>query len=397
MRTKASGVRFPEPAILCAAWWLCLVPLVFAGCGRPSAPVSSTYGTSRTADSFHSLNGTSVFAELLRKQGLDVIVGNRISPAIERFQTIVWFCDPERGCPTGEVVDYLKEWGNARKGRVILFVGWSYDAGSDYWSRVAQSSDGETRRSALRQRALAIARGEGAREERMSDNDDSGMGEQVPAEPELVVSCDWFRMQQGVPAAIENLLMDGKPGTLPGGTLRLGAEQLVPLPGARDSNQWYQTLDGRPIAFQVDRSRSGTDARVIVVSNGSFLLNYPLAVPGNGPLIRDFLARLSTCTGPALFVVASDVRFTDREIDNETAWSWINRPPLKFMIPHFLVLGLLFLVSRLPILGRPRRWILDQQPGFARHLLATGSLLRRSGNGAEYRAAQPQASERKKE
>lgn len=344
------------------------------GCYERSESVPEVYGTRRGWEGRQSLNGTSVLAGLFRRRGHDVVVDNRISPRIGRFGTIVWFVDPEKGCPSPEVADLLSNWLSGGSGRRIVFAGWGYNAGEAFWTEGVEAGIGTQRRMAERKRAESMARWDAVRW--------SAPQEDSPRTGD----CRWFRTDFGPREILAGVETErGQVIPLSGGSVELSPERLLPVSDTGRVVTWFRSTSGVPLVFESQEAASAPGASVVVVSNGSFLLNYGLANPVHRVLVDAFLERLEPVQGPVLFVSAADLRFSDRLIENKTAWSWINQPPLPGIVPHFLVLVLLFLVSRLPILGRPVRLQWEQQPGFGRHLQAVGQLLRRSAKADQIR------------
>src|SRR5262245_28207534 len=77
--------------ILGAVAALVLVLLGIAIAGRRDEQLPTAYGRRRGSDSATSVNGTAVLAEMYRRQGRRVSTSIRFSPALEKYDTIVWF------------------------------------------------------------------------------------------------------------------------------------------------------------------------------------------------------------------------------------------------------------------------------------------------------------------
>lgn len=146
--------------------------------------------------------------------------------------------------------------------------------------------------------------------------------------------------------------------------------------------------DGRPLvlARQVALA-AGEHSSVVLVHNGSFLLNYALV----DPVHRTLAARLADQLGER-----RKIAFYEPANASGRIWSpWgrlppggpspidvLFRPPLGWVFLHFLIAALLYLASQAPIFGRPRTD--KDQPGapFTQHVRAYGKLLERTGDRA---------------
>lgn len=146
--------------------------------------------------------------------------------------------------------------------------------------------------------------------------------------------------------------------------------------------------EARPLvlARQVSLA-AGERSTVVLVHNGSFLLNYALV----DPVHRTLAARLADQLGER-----RKIAFYEPANASGRIWSpWgrlppggpspidvLFRPPLGWVFLHFLIAALLYLASQAPIFGRPRTD--DGEPGapFTQHVRAYGKLLERTGDRA---------------
>jgi hypothetical protein len=358
------------------ALWL-LVAWAFSGCSR-TIPVSESYGTSRDPAARRSLNGTSVLAGMARQRGMRAVVSSRVTPRIEKYDAVVWFGQPGV-FPDPEVRSRIDIWLGKDPGRLLVFVGWDHDAAASYWDEVASRSAGASALPALRKRAGAMAR---------SDAPESGL-EDDPA-------CWWFRIEYGPRTRISSV-KDSRRSAIDTSTgqVELGRCRLVPRRGRAQTFLSSGDPDA-PVAFWANDS-AVAGRQVLVISNGSFLLNGALLDSGARQLAGRVLDELAPEAGESpeiLWLTSGPVGWSDQIWENETAWSWINQPPLNFVVPHFIVLGVCFLFALLPVLGRRRKLEADLQPGFARHLEAVGQLAARKADAAAIESWRRQVEQR---
>ncbi len=344
---------------------LLAVAFCLPGC-QSGGGVDETYGTSRSPSAARSLNGTTVFAELLRQKGYRPTIASRVTPRIARYGLIVWFHTPG-GVPDPAIRKRIDDWLLADSTRRLLYVGGDHDAAVSYWDGVGRGETGAQARTALRQRAEAMAR---------ADSPST-----VPGTPDP--DCWWFDVSHGSRMKLDSVVVDaGRKLDTSGSTVELGRIRLVP------GNRSRELLSGSgdaPLAFYPADPDGHRTGQVLVVSNGSFLLNRSLIDTASRQLATEVIGELAAdpdSSRHVVFLVSGSLGWSDTVYENETAWSWINQPPLSFVVPHFLVLGVCFLFTLLPVLGRRRKLEADEQPGFARHLEAIGQLAARSSGAS---------------
>ena len=119
------------------------------------------------------------------------------------------------------------------------------------------------------------------------------------------------------------------------------------------------------------------EGQVIVLANGSWVLNYPLVNHEH----RKLAARLvNECGDPGkVAFVESDPGgpgVLEREpTSGEEPWPPY---PLNAILVHLVVLGIVFCLARFPIFGRPRELPSEPAADFGKHVAALGQLLARS-------------------
>ena len=131
--------------------------------------------------------------------------------------------------------------------------------------------------------------------------------------------------------------------------------------------------EGDVLAAEVSRSNG---SRVIVVNNGSWLLNLPLVNHEHRKLAGRLIDR---CGSPRqmIFVesdeygpqVAGSRQRKHHGLEAFTAW------PLNCILLHMTVLGILYCFSVFPIFGRPKRLPARDKSDFGRHITAVVDLL----------------------
>lgn len=351
---------------------LILLAAFHTGCEQPDRLVIE-YGKISGENGSTSVNGVSVFADMFAERGFRVQRRQRISPRIEQYETIVWFPD-DYGCPSEETIAALNTWLDNGWERTLIYVGRDYNAQSDYLHQALKSAPINQKEEILRRIAEA------------KTNRDTGPGSyEYFWQDEDTSSCEWFN-HKSLPTQKLNRLG----GAMAAGIRTSGAPleistQLVPNPDTSDvDGQWvadpWLTANDHLFAFELMSSYDEySENSIIVVSNGSFLLNYPLIDAQNRQLAGKLIDRCSTY-GDVLFLESGPrgIDVSDSDFNNHNAWAWITYPPLRYIVPHFLMWGVLFCFVYFPIFGRPRRLNKQSTTSFRSHVDAIGKLLGRS-------------------
>ncbi len=129
---------------------------------------------------------------------------------------------------------------------------------------------------------------------------------------------------------------------------------------------------------------------MLVVTNGSFLLNLPLVNHEH----RKLAGRLIAEVGPAGQSVAflesrpggPPIRDDEPPIGPPTGMEIFTVWPTNWILLHLAAVGILFCFSRLPIFGRPRELPPPPTSDFGQHVDAVARLRKRS-NGRPYATA----------
>ena len=154
--------------------------------------------------------------------------------------------------------------------------------------------------------------------------------------------------------------------------------------------------DGKPFAVAIQDSL-WNGGEVIVISNGSFLLNYGLTDERNRQVVANMLDDLGVEDDADLLLDSNhglrDVLFLEsdeaglrvmqrEESGQKTMWDWMTEWPFSFFIPHFLVLGILIYFVFYPIFGRPKNLALPSSTDFGQHVEALGELMEKTRDRA---------------
>lgn len=337
--------------------WIMLLAATALGSVGCQRTLNTDYGRP-TGD---SINGTRVFAGLLRSEGNQVGVSRSLTPSLfERADALILFL-PESTSLSNEARDWLETWLSFDSERVVVLVPRDYDAEPEFWGDVLTTYS-DTLDAKERER-VTQAREKAVREQRSLGTDTIRRG------PD-----DWFGLSANVkpqPRAAQKIVAG------PAWTTEVGLEQ-----GKLDLT-FLRRLEAPPgwitlaLAGQDPLIVSGTveDGRVIVVANGSFLLNYSLVNPEHRKLATA-LARTIGASHRVVFV--REPRVAEDDEPERGLLGLLMVPPIPWIAAHVIALGLVFAWSRAIIFGRPRDPVGREEYHFGRHVAAVGALLARS-------------------
>lgn len=341
-------VRLGTLALLC----LCL-----PGCGGCSDGIDARYGRRSGAGARASVNGTAVLGEMFERAGHRVMTAVALSPKVrQRADVIIWFPDDFQA-PSPAACRWLDEWLDEWPGRTLVYVGRDFDAAGFYWKKVLPT-------------APAGQQNEVARRAREADREFLARRGALPGTPE----CDFFRLEAW-PGARKMQTLQGDP---------FWTEDVDPAAAEIE-------LSGR-VAPPLDAEillRSGEDAivsrqyrgqgQVIVVANGSFLLNLSLVNHEHRKLAGRLIAETGAPRQDVVFLESGPggPRILDKDpaMRVPTGMEVFHEWPANWILLHVSLLGILFCFWRWPVFGRARDPAPEGLTDFGRHVEALGELL----------------------
>lgn len=322
--------------------------------------MDTTYGRRSGVFGTYSVNGTRVLSSFFERAGHTVRSKDYLSPKVAtQSDVIVWFPD-DFALPSEQVIDWFDGWLCEAPGRTLIYVGRDFDAAPSYWRQIVGQAPAS-------QQAEIRARGAAARSEYIARRS------LLPSSDE----CDWFELKDdGKVRSIASL--DGRQRWLAGVdaskvdiTLR---SRLAPPPGA----QVLLSGDGLPLVSR----QSWCDGQIIVVTNGSFLLNMQLVNREHRKLAASLVCEVPEDQRVTFLQTdASGLEIFDK--DPEAALSSLeilSVPPFRYIFLHLAAAGLLLSFLLFPIFGRPRAPSAGQPSDFGKHVVALGKLLSRTGD-----------------
>lgn len=341
----------------------------FLGCSTQNQ-LPTEYGQVSGRTGTTSLNGVSVFHDMFAQQGFRVKRRRKISPMIRKFQTIVWFPDSDN-CPNENTIDALSEWFAKGYSRTLIYVGRDYEAQLDYLQKIFEQVPNEQKEELLRIRAESMI----SRKRRSTDR----YGYLYRRDD--LQSCKWFQILEG-----DQKLATDFSGPL-ANQIDMSKSQISIGNRIEPSNkinknsgfEFLTLLSANGKEFVWEMSHSQNDMRLIVVSNGSFLLNYSLVNPAHQQLAERLINRTQPKSN-VLFLESgpAGIPVSESDYENRNSWAWIAEPPLRYIVPHLLMWGIIFCFVCFPIFGRPKNIFRRNLSQFRNHLRATAKLLQQT-------------------
>ena len=326
--------------------------------------IDGTYGR-RKGGSWSSVNGTGVLAGLFEQAGHTVFSWRMLSPRLRRrADCIVWFPDDFQP-PSEKICDWLEDWLTEQPNRTLIYVGRDFDAAIWYWEQIQPNAPQDQRQEILRRKLEAKVH--------FSQN---------LLAPATTEECNWFTLKGGQKHR-EVRSLDGNPQWLEGvDPAKLEIELNHRLIPSRDVEVLLESEGD--VLVSTERFHQ---SRLIVVANGSFLLNLPLVNHEHRKLAGQLIDEIGPPgqTGQTVVFLESGaggllVLDSDPTAGPPSVLHIFNRWPTNWILLHVAAVGIIFCVSRFPIFGRPRDLEPEGTSDFGRHIDAVAEFLQRSGD-----------------
>jgi hypothetical protein len=377
---------------------LLCVAISVAGC---SDDINSDYGV-RTGYEKTSVNGTTVFSEMFETAGYSVSSRDYISPRLDDFDVVVWTPDDFSPPSIAQRIG-MESWLD-KGNRTLIYIGRDFDALPKYWDQVFEDAPPDQQLELWRQREFARSsfasrrngipddamvrwfklrnRGEKEVVSGIRSSDPTWLEDIDTAKLDIVVQayCE-------IPEERDRKKAAKATATLDATDFEMNFDNSFDEFETRDAKRQatlppsfkvlLETDSGIPLITEI-RDPTWGDSKIIVIPNGSFLLNLPLVNNENRKLAQRLIAEcggeragflLTTTSGRGAHSSAESGTLPG--IAAFTSW------PLGIIIFHAFLAGVLLLFSAFPILGRPRDLEKESTADFGNHVRAIGSLLGR--------------------
>jgi hypothetical protein len=340
---------------------------------------------------------------MFEEAGFRASTWERMSPRLKSYDVVVWAPDDFQP-PAPRQRDFVEQWLREKDDRTLVYIGRDHDAAISYWRKIRPVAPPDQVQEI--DRRLAAARAEY----------DASFSE-MPREQ----FCRWFTLRRdGVPRQVKSLTGPLSRG-IDASRVEIELRARFDTPTVDDVKRLYgeddeegestdtQDEEQRPweefyydpadelpseievlLASQDDplvtRIKDGSfqsNSQILVVTNGSFLLNLPLVNQEH----RKLAGRLiNACGEPGSvgFLESGPggpgVFFDEPRSKYPTGLEVLIVWPIGCILMHLAVVGIALCFALFPIFGRPRELPPDSISDFGKHIDALGQLLQRAGD-----------------
>ncbi len=350
-----------------------------AGC-RQESELEITYGQ-RRGSAGRSVNGTSVLAGMFKEAGMRVVSVKYLSPRLDNYKVLVWAPD-DFALPREDVRKFLENWlanesdETDEAERVLVYIGRDYDAACDYWQTVLPTTPADQRIEVMRRDAQARSRHEHARVDMPKDE-----------------CCEWLVMRRDYPRHRIDRLEGWWSDDVDVADTQLWSQGRLEIPSPQELTKLWKNVPppvhmqpayqpvlqsgDETLVFEVSKA-AWRNSRILVVSNGSFLLNLPL-VNHQHRVLTGKLIDSCQMAGPVAFLESGPGGPLILSLGATKVSDQQTRRRVLLGI-HWVVWGMLFCFSVLPIFGRPKSLEAELVADFGQHIDALAALLERTGD-----------------
>jgi len=301
---------------------------------------------------------------MLRNDGHEVRAAIRLTDELADWaEGIVRFA-PYPGPPPREEADWYREWLAREPDRWVIYVVGDFDATAEYWreilAQLPSTADPERRLEAEEERDRAAEWAE-HRPPKAKESGDSKV---------------WFKVETAwnPPRVLKKLSGPWATG-IDASAAGLTTHEPLQKSGGR------VLLMGDDQPFVLEKTVAGY-GRLLVIANGSFLLNEPLVNSARRPLAESVVEWAGDDGRPIALVEGSFVMGGPQ--GPPSLWDLVKRlTALRWVAIQLSLAGLLAALARAPRLGRPKPDPASDADQPAAHARALGALLARTGSAHE--------------
>jgi hypothetical protein len=338
----------------------CMVLVLCVGCEEH---VNTGYGK-RGMGGANSVNGTSVLADMFESAGHRVKSWRYLSPMLNDANVIVWAPDDFEP-PTDEVWNWLLLWlEEPYTQRTLIYIGRDYDAGPEYW-RAMRPKAPTAQQGEYRQRQLDAEGSLNNQRGVKLSRDKAGDLLTFQRDPRQQVKSLTGPWAAEVDASETQIVRETRIEPDSDATLLLGDEKGNPL-----VSEWQE---------QPSDYNSQPTGRLVVVENGSFLLNLPLVNKEHRKLAGKLVAHIGPPPQDVVFLESGSggpsIHDADPKVEPPTGFALFGVWPIGAVLMQLAVLGLVFALMKWPVFGVPRKLQRVSLTDFGKHISALGRLL----------------------
>ena len=344
---------------------------------------------------YASVDGLSGLATLVRNSGRTLRRAPRITPLIDRFDTVIW-CPNRVTPPSDDVIDRLERWLSEGSYRSIVFAAPGFRG-----KHSLKKQQLELIPDSSPEKENAIRR---YNEHLVDDRFGRYEGDMFNSSFQILLAgadegeCKWFTQEAAFDEKITAFKGDWsntfsiEDADLHTGNLKLNLKDDLEDAKSATGDAYYfgkrsyprdsESLLEHPSGVLLSRifcPEKEERGQIFIFSNGSSLINLAMANAQNRKIASQVLEETH---GSVLLLESGPMEIEVRNTyaPNESGWEWLTRKPIGNIVPFFLLLSVVAFFAVFPIHGRPRRIDLATKKTFRDHISATGRLLKSESN-----------------
>ncbi len=287
---------------------------------------------------------------------------------------VVWF--PDRFSPPEEKTrEFFENWLRDDRDRTLIFVGRDFDAEPTYWQAAIPAAPLEQRLECRKR--WAKSRADYAQARSGFPSTDCGWFQADREAPEIRVDALEGAWSEGIDAQQAEIWLHTR--YQPSDRTMRGPDDAEWRHGAAEFRSLLES--GEEILVGQYKRGNWQDSKIIVIANGSWLLNLPLVNHEHRKLAGRLIRACGSAenvvfleSGPGEPPIAGDTPNRHHGLQAFTVW------PVNCILIHLVLLGIILCFSVFPIFGRPKSLDEEQIADFGKHIRALGALLAKSEN-----------------
>lgn len=356
-----SPQRFCNPLALIASM---LFAITLTGCDK-SLPTGYGYSTPPWGA---SINGTSVLSTMFKQAGHNVRAQSSLTPSSKDVDVIVWVPDDFQG-PNRATRKWFDSWlANSKQPKTLIYIGRDFDAEARYWSTIRLKAPIRQRGEIRRRTAKA----------------NSNFKTERKRLPKSQTYSDWLTIKAGNKHEKIDDLIGPWASDLDASKIEIEhTSRMVP---SKRATSLLATADGEALISEIKIPENSTAAsRLVIVENGSFLLNFPLVNHEHRKIAGRLIDSIGKPRKKIIFLHSypGGPTIHDKEPESAgppTGLALLSVWPIAGTIFHWIAFGLVFMMTRWAIFGVPKNNDQESLTDFGDHISALGRLLAQTGD-----------------
>lgn len=334
---------------------------------------------------YKSVNGFGLLTDLIRSRGGRVIRKSIVSPSLKNADLIIW-AHKGADVPSAESLEKVAEFAGRANAEVWFFHNdWNNEVA--FLRNVLESADPASREAArfyLKEAQSKEFEGHSFALDLvriLSEDTDFPMRE----------STNWFDIKSSLRSKAKVWKLDSDSEEIPGKLtkvgkrdyqkIRFGSESTEAKPAASFTGSYLVPVgEDHPAKDEFygmsEIRRLG--ARILLISDPSFVSNYGIVQPENRVVVQSLVDRFPPFKFDVHYLETGPFPVVTSDSDNSRVkhlWKWMGMGNLPLVVINALLVALLFCFSKIPIFGKPALFSFRQRNDMKDHIVEVGKML----------------------